>query len=221
MTKKENTYLINKNNLKFIQEGTMKGKIIKTSIITVIAVLAVYLIAWGATCLFYPYALAKMHAKLNDYDNACKYYELDYKRNPSLSKLENLTGYCYLAKEHEKVVKYGEKLVSNEEFLEQGEYIDVTCFIVVSKYALEHEDTVEKAFDYAVVVEDEKIVELNEECISILTLKAYEGEDMSTLESILREWQKVDPDLAPGDDFYDFINLKITEVQNAIAGLTE
>ncbi len=202
----------------------MKGKIIKTSIITVICIFAVYLIAWGATCLFYPYALAKMHAKLNDYDNACKYYELDYKRNPSLSKLENLTGYCYLAGEHEKVVKYGEKLVANEDFASSEnaeQYIDVTCFIIVSKYALGHEDTVERAFDFAVVSEEEIIVELNEDCIIILTLKAYENEDKNTLESIKVGWQKVDPDLSPEDEFYDFITLKIEEVQTAIDGLSE
>lgn len=201
----------------------MKGKIIKTSIITVIVTLAVYLIAWGATCLFYPYALAKMHAKLNDYDNACKYYELDYKRNSSLDKLENLTGYCYLAKEYEKVVKYGEKLVANEDFAveDNQNYITITCFIVESKYALNHEDCVEEAFSYAVTYEEDSIYEINKSCIDALTLKAYENEDVDTLEQIKTGWQKVDPDLAPEDNYYEFIGLRILEVQSAINELSK
>ena len=200
----------------------MKSKIIKTSIITVISVIAIYLIAWGATCLFYPYALAKMHAKLNDYDGACTYYELDYKRNPSLNKLENLTGYCYLAKEYKKVVKYGEKLVSHKDFLSSGEneqYLDATCFITVSKYMLGHKDTVDKAFSYAVIFEEERIIEINTDCIEILTLKAYEKEDVKTLEKIYGAWQNIDPDRAPGDDFYDIIELKSLEVQTTINAL--
>ena len=202
----------------------MKGKIIKTGIITVIAVVAIYLIAWGATCLFYPYALGKMHAKLNDYDNACRYYEIDYKRNPSLDKLENLMGYCYLAKEYEKVVKYGEKLISDEDFdcsSENQQYIDTTCFIINSKYILNHEDTVEKAFDYAVIIEEEKIIQLNDECINALMLKAYENEDIDTLKEIKDGWQKVDLDRVPEDDFYNLIEQKNIEIQNAIDALSK
>jgi hypothetical protein len=162
----------------------MKKKILKTSLITVIVILATYLIVWGVTCIVYPVGLAKVHAELNDYKGATRFYEIDYKRNPSTSKLENLTEFSYMAKEHKKVVKYGEKLIDDEDFnasIENEFYIDLCCFIIGSKYSLGHSDTVEKAINLAVVIENEKIVAFNDACLDLLILKADDNQDEQTL----------------------------------------
>ncbi len=181
----------------------MKKKILKTSLITIIITLATYLIAWGVTCLIYPVGLAKIHAELKDYKGACRYYEIDYKRNPTLSKLENLTEYCFLAKEHKNVVKYGERLLDDEDFdtsIDNELYVDVCCFIIDSKYSLGHEDTVSKAVSYAIVIENEAIVGFNYNCLDLLIIRADEEQDTQTLEGIETALLDVQADMTEGKE---------------------
>ncbi len=199
----------------------MKKKILKTSLITVIIMLAIYLIAWGITCLVYPVGLAKIHEGVNDYKGACKYYEIDYKRNPTLSKLEKLTECSYLAKEHKKVVKYGEKLIDDEDFnstLKNEFYADVCCFIIGSKYALGHEDTVERAVEYAFVIENETVVDFNDACLNLLIIKADDEQDEQTLRDLEFLMQSMQADMSEADES---ITLKITDKINTLQLILE
>ena len=180
----------------------MRKKILKTSLITVIVILATYLIVWGVTCLVYPVGLAKVHAELNDYKGATRFYEIDYKRNPTTSKLENLTEFSYMAKEHKKVVKYGEKLIDDEDFdasVENDFYVDLCCFIIGSKYSLGQSDTVEKAIEYAIVIENEKMVAFNYPCLDLLILKADDNQDKQTLIDIENALLAVQADMTELD----------------------
>ena len=182
----------------------MKKRIIKTSIITIAIMLATYLIVWGAICLFYPVGLAKIHAELKDYKGATKYYEIDYKRKGGYDRLATLTEYSYLAKDHKKVVKYGEKLLEHEDFdfEDKNYYADVCCFIIGSKYQLNHTDTVEKTMGYCFIIEENAVTEFIDDCLNLLISKAVPNQDVQTLKEIQRQLNDYSEKFSPLDYFY-------------------
>lgn len=129
----------------------MKKKIAITSLITIVILLSIYAFIWGVGVVCFPKVMGNFYKGLNDYDNAFKYYEIDYRRHPDLDRLENLVQTSFFIDNDSKTEKYGEKLLKDEEYnrdYNEDFYLLLTCKLIKKDYKDGEDNLVENALDY-------------------------------------------------------------------------
>lgn len=150
----------------------MKNLVLKTVVLTFIAVIAVFLTVYGCFASFAPKSLASVWADLGNYGISIKYYEKQYEKTDNIDDLATLCSKTDEKNDSERAVKYLALLTEKEDFSEfcaqndggktyefyYGKYAvaafykaDVEAAIKVAKLAVKNGYTAHNAF-YTLIV---------------------------------------------------------------------
>lgn len=205
----------------------MKRKLLKVGAITLIVVLAIYLIIMGTAILLFPKKTAKMFSDLGNYKVACKLYEIEYHRKPSVNNLQKVIDYSIIVKNDKKVVTYGKKLLANDEYKAEYQdeyYLNFTLSYIKSYYVTGQENSVETALELAIEYKEgnpEYCAEYS--AISVLSANCYKNKDKTTLLSLSEKLQEIVADDTGKEEqksFYMTINKELNKVNNFLSRLS-
>ncbi len=205
----------------------MKRKLLKVGAITLAIVIAIYLIIVGTAILLFPKKTAKIFSDLGDYKVACKLYEIEYNRRPSVNNLQKVIDYSIIVKNDKKVVTYGKKLLSNDDYKAEYQddyYLNFTLSYIKSYYVTGQENCVETALELAIEYKDgnpEYCAEYS--AISVLSANCYKRKDKNMLLALSEKLQEIVADDTGKEEqksFYITINNELNKVNNFISRLS-
>lgn len=205
----------------------MKRKLLKVGAITLAIVIAIYLIIVGTAILLFPKKTAKIFSDLGDYKVACKLYEIEYNRRPSVNNLQKVIDYSIIVKNDKKVVTYGKKLLSNDDYKAEYQddyYLNFTLSYIKSYYVTGQENCVEIALELAIEYKDgnpEYCAEYS--AISVLSVNCYKRKDKNMLLALSEKLQEIVADDTGKEEqksFYITINNELNKVNNFISRLS-
>lgn len=205
----------------------MKRKLLKVGAITLSIVLSIYLIIVGTAILLFPKKTAKIFSDLGDYKVACKLYEIEYNRRPSVNNLQKVIDYSIIVKNDKKVVNYGKELLSNDEYKAEYQdeyYLNFTLSYIKSYYVTGQENSVETALELAIEYKDgnpEYCADYS--AISVLSVNCYKRKDKTTLLSLSEKLQEIVADDTGKEEqksFYITINKELDKVNNFLSRLS-
>ena len=94
----------------------MNKLVLKTAIVTVCSLLALFVLVTGALCLFAPSAMVKVTSSLG-WDNAALYFsEKQYVKTGAESDLEDLLYRAGATRAYDKLVIYSPDMIDGENF---------------------------------------------------------------------------------------------------------
>ena len=145
----------------------MKKKLIKTAIISFVAVIALVFTVIGVVSLAAPRKMARLCENVGLKNAAVYYYRADYERDRDINKLADVVDAADFANDDDTLANYGEKLVRSSDFadfcakkdetkssLSKISSYDYYCYLVVTsayklkKYDVSAEIAVKKTAEY-------------------------------------------------------------------------
>ena len=94
----------------------MKKLVIKTTFITIIAILAVCIIVMSAICAFKPRNIGKMFENLGNYEASQYFYQRQYEKTQEIEDLILLIDNAYEKQDNDRLVVFVKALIKNKDF---------------------------------------------------------------------------------------------------------
>ena len=104
----------------------MKKVALKVALITLLSMIAVGAVVYGAFTLFAPHILGSVCEGLGAGENALYFYEKEYNRNKTTTNLYTILNKSIINSDAERVVKYFEIFYADENYAENVEIINET-----------------------------------------------------------------------------------------------
>lgn len=209
----------------------MKKKILKVSVLTLLITIGVYFIVWSAVMLCFPSKTAEFYSSIGSYKTACRLYEVNYKRKPTVANLKTTLRYCAVTNNNKKLVKYGDILLADDNFDQTYDvddkdsvfYEEFVRWYVKAYYYTGHDDAVDKTLDMVI----EEKTEGNETTvylpvsngIDVLIVSCYHKKDVASLKKLEEKLNNFKVDYHDDEQFCSTIDKELEGIALFVAEL--
>ena len=177
----------------------MKKIIISAAVKTLAAVLALIILVFSALTLFAPFKLAKLSRDAGAYNAAASFAIIGYNRSKDINLLSEVTEYCILAKNNNKIIKYAEILAAHSEFESLCEQKDKAAgdniyasynqyiygWYVTALYNKKHTDKAVETAKSVIKDQSDRSLYTPNNAMSYLVIAVYDSKDKATARAIL------------------------------------